>query len=208
MRKLIVVVTLLYTALAVAALAYLSNGFREVAFLAASPVALSLAAGVVPALVVAVIAYLRLNEWLVLVLIAIVAGSVGMAIKFHHDAYGEWLPSLPAGEVVSSGEATTRVHGRNLRYRLELHNPGSVSHREYLVVLRDGHVSRFRLPLFGEVKSGYIGPKTPADWIVLKPTENADVVDAETGRLLLVQKRFRVNLATGQVNALGVVPGR
>jgi len=208
MRRLIVLVTVVYVALALAALGYLSNGFREIAFLAASPMALALAAGVLPALGIAVIAWLRLNEWLVLVLIAIVAASVGMAVKFHHDAYGEWLPSVTSGEVVSSGDATLQANGQTLRYRLELHNPASVGHREYLVVSTDGKEKRIRLPLFGEAKSGYIGPKTPADWIVLKPTETRGVVEAETGRLLLVQKRFRVNLATGEVAPLGVVPGR
>jgi hypothetical protein len=208
MRKLIVTVTLLYLIAALAGLGLLSNGFRDTGFLAGSVIATALAAGIPAVLIVAVVAYWRYNEWLVLVLLAIAIGSLGFAVKTHHDAYGEWLPSLPAGEVVSSGDASLSAHGGTLRYRLELHNPGTVSHREYLVVSRGGREQRIRVALFAEARSGYVGPKTPADWIVLKATGDADVFEAETGRFLMTKKRFRVNLATRQVTELGVATGR
>lgn len=208
MRKLIVTVTVLYLALALAGLGLLSNGFRDAGFLAGSVIAITLAAGIPAALIVALVAYWRYNEWLVLVLLAIVIGSLGFAIKTHQDAYGSWLPSLPAGEVVSSGDATLNAHGGTLRYRLELHNPGSVSHREYLSVVRDGKETRIRIPLFGEAKSGYIGPKTPADWIVMRATGDADVYEAETGRFLMARKNFRVNLKTGTATVHGAAPAR
>ncbi len=202
MRKLIVTVTLLYSALALAGLWLFSNGFRDVAFLAGSVIAITLVAGIPAALIVAVIAYRQYNEWLVLVLLVIVVGSLGFVAKKHHDAFGSWLPSLPAGEAVSSGDATLNAHGGTVRYRLELHDAGGVSHREYLVVSRGGKEQKIRLPLFDEARSGYIGPKTPADWIVLKATDHADVYRVETGRFLLVRKSFRVNLKTGEVTIL------
>ncbi len=207
MRKLIVTVTLLYVALALAGLWLLSNGFRDVAFLTGSVIATTLVAGIAAALVVAVVAYRQYNEWLVLVLLVIVVGSLGFVAKKHHDAFGSWLPSLPAGEAVSSGDATLNVHGGAVRYRLELHDAGGVSHREYLVVSRGGKERKIRLPLFDEAKSGYIAPKTPADWIVLKATDHADVYRVETGRFLLTQKSFRVNLKTGEAIAVGTAPG-
>lgn len=205
MRKLIVLVTFTYLALALAGLWLISNGFRDVAFLTGSTIAISLVAGIPAALMVAIVAYRRYSEWLVLVLLAIVIGSLGFAIKQHHDAYGRWLPS-PAGEVVSSGDATLKAHGGTIRYRLELHDAGAVSHREYLVVARGGKERKIRLPLFDEAKSGYIGPKTPADWIVMTVTGDADVYRVETGRLLLTRKSFRVNLKSGEVATLTASP--
>ncbi|MDH5512579.1 MAG: hypothetical protein OEY27_05115, partial [Gammaproteobacteria bacterium] len=78
------------------------------------------------------------------------------------------------------------------------------THREYLVVSRGGKDRRIRLPLFDEARSGYVSAKTPNDWIVLHPTEDADVFRAETGRFLFVRKSFRVNLRTGEAAALAV----
>ena len=99
------------------------------------------------------------------------------------------------------------AHGQALSYRLELHNPGTVTHREYLVITRGGKDQRIRLPLFDEGRSGYVSPKTPSDWIVLHPTEDADIYHAETGRFLFVRKSFRVNLRTGEVTTLASKSG-
>jgi hypothetical protein len=91
-----------------------------------------------------------------------------------------------------------------LSYRLELHNPGTVAHREFLIVTRGGQERRIRLPVFDDARSGYVSAKAPSDWIVLHPTSDADVVQAETGRFLFARKSFRVNLRTGEVSALAV----
>jgi hypothetical protein len=202
MRKFIVIITLLYTAAAVAALGFLSNWFQEPPMLAGSAIVTTLVFSLPVALVVAVIAYRIYNEWLTLALAAIIIGSTGYLLKTHHDAYGEWLPSLASAEIETSGAALLDAHGQTLRYRLELHNPGAVAHREYLVVTRGGQDLRLRLPVFGETRSGYVSAKIPSDWIVLRPTEDANVYQAETGRFLFVRKTFRVNLQTREVTAL------
>ncbi|MDO8706620.1 MAG: hypothetical protein Q7J84_16915 [Sulfuricaulis sp.] len=159
---------------------------------------LSLAA----ALLVAVIAYWKENEWLAVVLVAIVLGSSWYVAKTHHDAYGEWFPSFASAEVETSGIAKLNANGQNMLYRLELHNPGTVAHREFLIVTRGGQERRIRLPVFDGARSGYVSAKTPSDWIVLHPTEDTNVYRAETGRFLFVRKSFRVDLQTGNVTAL------
>jgi len=204
MRKFVVVITLFYTAVAVAALGFLSNWFREGLALGESVIVTTLVLSLPAALLVAVIAYWNENEWLVVVLVAIMLGSGWYVMKTHHDAYGEWLPSPSSADVETSGIATLNTNGQNISYRLELHNPGTVAHREYLVVTRGGQERRIRLPLFDDARSGYVSAKTPSDWIVLHPTANADVVQAEAGRFLFVRKSFRVNLGTGEVTAVAV----
>ena len=202
MRKFIVILTLLYTAVAVTALGFLSNWFREGLVLGESVIVTTLVLSIPAVLLVAAIAYWRDNEWLAVVLVAIILGSGWYVAKTHHDAYGEWLPSLASAEVETSGIAT--LNGQNLSYRLELHNPGTVIHREYLVVMRGGQERRIRLSLFDDKRSGYVSAKTPADWIVLHPIEDVDLFLAETGRFLFVRKSFRVNLHTGEVTALAM----
>jgi hypothetical protein len=206
MRKFIVIITLLYTTAAGAALGYLSNWFQEPLALAGSVIVTTLVYSLPAALVFAVIAYWKYNEWLALALAAIVVGSTGYVLKTHHDAYGEWLPSLASAEPETSGIALLDAHGQTLRYRLELQNPGGVAHREYLVVTRDGQDLRLRLPLFGDKRSGYVSAKNPNDWIVLRPTADADVYHAEIGRFLFVWKTFRVNLRTHEATVLATKP--
>jgi hypothetical protein len=206
MRKFIVTLTLLYTAAAVAALGFISNWFHEGLTLGESAIATTLAISVPAALLIAIIAWWKYNEWLTLLLVAVILGAGGYVLKLHHDAYGEWLPSLASAEVETSGTAKLNANGQDLFYRLELHNPGTVAHREYLVVTRDGQERRIRLPVFGDARSGYVSAKSPHDWIVLRPTPDANVYTAETGQFLFVRKSFTVDLRTGKVTAASTLP--
>ena len=202
MRKFVVIITLLYVAAVAAALGFLSNWFREGLVPGESVIVTTLVLGVIAAVIVAVVAYWKDNEWLAVVLVAIILGSGWYVGQTHHKAYGEWLPSLAPAEVETSGSATLSVNGQKLTYRLELHNLGTVAHREYLVITRGGQERRIRLPIFDDARSGYVSAKAPSDWILLHPTEDADVFHAEAGRFLFVKKSFRVNLRTGEVTAL------
>ncbi|MHB1141667.1 MAG: hypothetical protein ACYC1T_07915 [Sulfuricaulis sp.] len=206
MRKFIVTITLLYTAAAVAALGFISNWFREGLALGDSAIVTTLVVSVPAALLIAILAWWKYNEWLTLLLVAVILGAGGYVLKLHHDAYGEWLPTNVSADPETSGTAVLNAHGRTIRYRLELHNPGTVSHREYLVVTRDDREQRIRLPLFGDARSGYVSAKNPNDWIVLRPTADANVYTAETGQFLFVRKSFTVDLPTGKVTAASTLP--
>ena len=205
MRKFIVTITLLYTVAAVAALGFISNWFREGLTLGESVIVTTLVISVPAALLIAILAWWKYNELLTLLLVAIILGSGGYALKRHHDAYGEWLPTNVSADTETSGTAVLNAHGQTIRYRLELRNPGTVSHREYLVVMRDGREQRIRLSVFGDARSGYVSAKSPADWIVLRPTADTDVYTAETGGFLFVRKSFRINLQTGKAVALPAI---
>jgi hypothetical protein len=206
MRKFIVILTLLYTAAAVAALGFISNWFREGLTLGESAIVTTLVISLPAALLIAIMAWWKYNEWLTLLLVAVILGAGGYVLKLHHDAYGEWLPTQVSADTETSGTAVLNAHGQTIRYRLELHNPGTVSHREYLVVTRAGQERRIRLPLFGDARSGYVSAKSPNDWIVLRPTPDANVYTAETGQFLFVRKSFTVDLQTGKVAAVSSSP--
>lgn len=206
MRKFIVIITLLYTVAAVSALGFISNWFREGLAFGESAIVTVLAASLPAVLLIAVFAWRQYNEWLTLLLVAVILGAGGYALKLHHDAYGEWLPTQLSADTESSGTAVLNVHGQTIRYHLELHNPGTVSHREYLVVTRAGRDQRIRLPLFGDARSGYVSAKTPGDWIVLRPTADANVYTAESGQFLFLRKSFTIDLQTGKVTAVSTLP--
>ncbi|BAV34668.1 hypothetical protein SCL_2391 [Sulfuricaulis limicola] len=206
MRKFIVIITLLYTAAAVAALGFISSWFREGLVLGESAIVTTLAISVPAALLIAILAWWKYNEWLTLLLVAVILGAGGYVMKLHHDAYGEWLPTNVSADTETSGTALLNAHGQAIRYHLELHNPGTVSHREYLIVMRDAREQRIRLPLFGDAHSGYVSAKNPADWIVLRPTTDANVYTAETGQFLFVRKSFTVDLHAGKVTAVAALP--
>jgi hypothetical protein len=206
MRKFIVIITLIYTVAAVVALGFISNWFREGLALGESAIVTTLAISVPAALLIAILAWWKYNEWLTLLLVAVILGAGGYALKLHHDAYGEWLPMQLSADTETSGTAALNAHGQTIRYRLELHNPGTVSHREYLIVTRDGREQRIRLPVFGDARSGYVSAKNPNDWIVLRPTADTNVYTAETGGFLFVRKSFRIDLQQGKVLAASTLP--
>ena len=206
MRKFIVLVTLCYTTAALVVLGFVSNWLRDSLSFEGSVIVPTLVFSIPVVLVVAVMAYRRENEWLTVALVAIILGSGWYVAKTHHDAYGEWLPSLASAEVETSGTAKLNTHGQDLLYRLELHNPGAITHREYLVVTRGGTDQRIRIPIFDDARSGYVSAKTPNDWIVLHPTADAKVYRAEIGRFLFVQKSFQVNLQTRAVKTIATKP--
>jgi len=206
MRKFIVLVTLCYTTATLVVLGFVSNWLRDSLLFEGSVIVPTLVFSIPIVLVVAVMAYRRENEWLTVALLAIVLGSGWYVAKTHHDAYGEWLPSLAAAEVETSGTAKLNTHGQDLFYRLELYNPGTITHREYLVVTRDSTEQRIRIPIFDDARSGYVSAKAPNDWIVLHPTADASVYRAEIGRFLFVQKSFQVNLQTRTVKTIATKP--
>jgi hypothetical protein len=200
MRKFIAIVTLLYLAAVAGALAFLSHGFSEDISFEGSVVIAPLAISGLVVLIVAVFAFWQRSRSLTTVLVAVAIGSIVYIGNVHHDAFGAWFPSLtPETAIESSGVATLNAHGQTVRYRLELHNAGEVNHREFLFVARGGREQRIRLPLLDDAGSGFVSAKKPNDWIVLLPTNDADIYDAKSGRLMLAQKSFRVNVRTGQV---------
>ena len=206
MRKFIVIVALLYTTAAVVVLGFISNWLRDSLLLEGAVIVPTLVFSIPVVLVVAVMAYRRENEWLTVALVAIVLGSGWYAAKTHRDAYGEWLPSLASVEVETSGTAKLNTRGQDLLYRLELHNPGAITHREYLVATRGSTEQRIRLPVFDDARSGYVSAKTPNDWIILHPTPDTNVYRAEIGRFLFVRKTFQVNLQTRAVKTIATKP--
>lgn len=202
MKKFSVFVALIYTAAVVGVLAWLSNWFRDAVPIQGSVVVLPLIISNLAVLLVAVFAFKYTDALFRILLVAVVIGSVVYIGNAHQKAYGTYLPSLDAGEVESSGIAVLNAHGQRIRYRLELHNAGAVTHREILVVVRGDKEQRIRLPLFDDGRSGHVSAKTPGDWIVLRPTSDIDVYDVDVGRFLVSQKSFQVNLKTGDVTTL------
>lgn len=206
MRKFIVIVALLYTTMVVVVLGFVSNWLRDSILLEGSVIASTLIFSIPVVLIVAVMAYRRENEWLTLALVVIVLGSSAYVGKAHRDAFGTWFPTFSSGTVESSGTAVLNALGQTLQYRLELHNPGTLTHREYLVVKHGATDRRIRLPVFDDARSGYVSVKMPSDWIVLHPTSNPKVYRVEIGRFLFVRKSFQVNLQTGEVTTLATKP--
>lgn len=199
MHKAVLILSMLYLAAVAAVLGYLSDWFSYPRALGDSFLVLPLAVGAVAVLVVMLFAVGRKDFVLDVLPLFIVAGSLAYVANEHHSVYGSWLPDLFENRIETSGEASLSAHGQTIRYRLDLHYPGTAAHREYLVVTRNGAEQRLRLPLFKDARSGYVSPKQPRDWIVLRATTDPEIFEADIGRLLLVPKSFRFNLQSGAV---------
>ena len=78
MRRFVIIITLLYTAVAVAALGFLSNWFREGLALGESVIVTTLLLSLPAVLLVGVIAYWNEhNQWFTLLLVVVILGSSG-----------------------------------------------------------------------------------------------------------------------------------
>lgn len=201
MRKLVVAAVLLYAAGAIAMICLLSNWFRYSLSLEAMLVAAVIITGGTVVLTVGAIAFKRPSRALVIMLLVTVLGFCAWITAMHRSEFGTWIPPLQFHHVVTSGYATLATRGEMLRYGVELRDPFSSAHEEYLVVDWSGGKREIRLPIFDHAPSGYGGAAETRDWVVLLPTDNENVFVAQIGSYLS-DKRFRVDISTGDVTVL------
>lgn len=198
MRTVAAVFSTVYGLAAVLILGLLTNWFRYRLSLEATVVVVPLILGALATWFLAARAFRDPASRAPLGAIIIAAAAFALTLAAHRQAFGSWLPRLHANHIESSGTATLRAHGRVFTYRLELWNPFAQSHREVLFVTSDGTERRFVLPIFAGPPGGYGSAVEPGDWITLRETPDRDVVIAEIGKSLLVDKAFQINLRTGQ----------
>ncbi len=201
MRKFVIASVSVYVAGMMSMLGLLSNWFRYGLSLEAMLVSAVIVGGGVAVLVVASVAFKRPCRATIVVLCVAELGSAACAGALHRNAFGTWTPPLQLHHIEASGYATLETRGQLLRYAVELRDPFSSVHEEFLVINRRGDELRIRLPIFAEIPGGYFAATQPQDWVVLLPTDDKNVFIAEIGSSLS-EKRFRVDLTSRAVTVL------
>ena len=182
-------------------LGLLTNWFRYPFSLESSFVALPLIIGIVLCSILAVVAfYIRGRKTLVATfLVAVITG--GVVVHRQVEAF-EQMPSINAEQVDKSPIGKVKASKEEAEYWIELKNPFANSHHEYLVIKRGNKENRVEVPIFNGHVGGYAGSDKVEDWGTVEATSQPDTFIFTVGENLISPGRFKVNLATGQVEKM------
>ncbi len=173
----------------------LSNWFRYELSLEGILVAIPLYLAVAAIVIFATTAYLQRSTMLLTSsIVTAVAGAILVLFVYDHVFGG--FPRFYLNHVDQSPPAVIQTAQGPLKYWLELKNPFSREHAEFLVVGR-GKEQRIPVRIFDKPVDYYAGAADPGDWATLTVTREPDIVILSVGRSLLRPGRFKINLTNG-----------
>jgi uncharacterized membrane protein YeaQ/YmgE (transglycosylase-associated protein family) len=181
----------------------LSNWFRYELSLEGILVAIPLYLAVAIVAILATTAYRQRSTLFLTTSIATaVAGAVLVFLVYDHVFGG--FPRFYLNHMDQSPPAVIQTPQGPLKYWLELKNPFSREHAEYLVVGR-GKEQHIPVRIFDKPVDYYAGAVEPGDWATIVLTREPDIVILTVGRSLLHPGRFKIDLANG--TAVKIVDG-
>jgi hypothetical protein len=123
--------------------------------------------------------------------------SIAIVLLIHHEAIGG-LPHLYLSHNEKGPPAGLQTQRGPVRYWIEIENPFSNQHAEFLVLVMDiGKELRIPIQVFGEPTKGYTSAAKPADWGTLSVTSDPNVAILTVGSYLSPSnEKFRVDLTT------------
>lgn len=179
-------------------LALLTNWFQESLSLEGSMVALPLIVAVALVTVLAAVSYFFNSKYFLwAALVAAVAGG-GFVVHRQLDAFGG-MPSFYMTRVNKSPMGIIKSPKGEIDYWIELINPFTKRHREYLMVKQGDTFHSIQVPIFLGPAKGYVEASKVEDWGKLAKTTKRDVFIFTVNKAFSPAGRFRVNLATGKV---------
>jgi hypothetical protein len=179
----------------------LTNWFRYGLSLEATVVAIAIIIACVIVLVTCSISYIRSSTRLLVMAATISVISGAFVLYVHNQTMGEF-PRFYFSHIVKSPPDVIQTKHGALRYWVELHNPFSDQHEEFLVV-GDGKVKRIKIQPFTRPIGMYVGASKPSDWSTLSLTEDPNIAILTIGPSLAAEnKHFQVNLSAGTATIL------
>jgi hypothetical protein len=120
--------------------------------------------------------------------------AVGILALLMHETHGRYFPLWQTSQLERNGVQGLTMKEGEVFYHLELENPFSSSHREYLILKSKKREIRIALPLFHRSIGGYIPATKPADWCTLEQSGDPNVFILHT-TLYLRKASFQIDLA-------------
>lgn len=182
-------------------LGLLTNWLRYPFSLEAAFVAAPLMIGLVVSSIFAIMAYRRCSPWLLIgaLVATIVTGCLVVTAQL--QAFGS-MPSFYASDIDRSPVGRVTTPQGHVDYWIELENPFARAHSEYVVIRREAREYRLKVPMFDKPLGGYGSANTAEDWGKLSATSDPNIFVLTLGPSLLREGRFKINLATGQVETI------
>jgi hypothetical protein len=200
-RALALLLVLLILGAALLLCASLTNWFRYSLSLEATLVLAAAVLGIVAIAIVSYVAYTKNSTGWIAADAFIAVASIAAVLLVHDHAIGG-LPRLHASHREKGPPAVLQTQRGEINYWIELQNPFSADHAEFLV-LKDGKERRIPIEVFSGPTTGYASAAKPADWATLSLTPDPNIAVLTVGPLLSPSnQRFRIDLTTGTATRL------
>lgn len=173
---------LLFLAAGVVLCGLLTNWFRYGLSLEGTVVVITTLITVAIVVPVSCISYLR-NSGGVLGVGAIAAVIGVIIVLLVYDKAIGGLPRFYLSHVEKSPPETVQTQRGALKYWIEIQNPFSSKHAEFLVVYA-GREMRIPIQIFIDSSKGYMSAAKPSDWATLSPTSDPNIAILTLGPFL------------------------
>jgi len=184
---------ILFIIAAILLLGLLTNWFRYSLSLEAIFVIAAVCIAVVLVIWLSYVTYARNSGGFLGATAAVAIVSAAIVLLVHDNTIGG-MPHLALSHVEKSPPAVLQAQRGDIKYWLEIENPFSSQHAEFLV-LDDGKERRIPIQLFVEPSKGYTSAAKSSDWGVLSLTSDSNVLVLTVGPFLSSSsKKFRVDL--------------
>ncbi len=195
LKQLAAALLMLVWFLSVSYLAILTNWFQEGLSLEASMVATPLFINAALTTFLTVWAYFSQSK--VLLWMGFLAAIIGGGFVVHRQmvVFGE-MPSLNMNQVSKSPVGVLQTQKGEVDYWIELKNPFTTGHAEFLMIKQGSDYHTVTVPIFNGPTRGYAEAAKVEDWGKLAPTAKPDLFIFTVNKSLSSAGRFRVNLKT------------
>lgn len=127
--------------------------------------------------------------------------SAAFVLVTYDKAMGEY-PHFYLSHIEKSPPALIQTEQGYLKYWIEIQNPFSSRHEEFLV-LDTGKEKRIEIQIFSGSSVAFVSPTKPSDWATLSLTSEPDVAILTIGPFLgQTGERFLIDLSTGKSTKL------
>jgi hypothetical protein len=192
---------LLAVAAAVVLLGLLTNWFRYALSLEATVVVAVTVLAVFVVGWVSYLSYTRNSAALLGLDAVVVAASIAVILLIHREALGG-LPRLYVAHNEKSPPAVLQTTQGPFKYWIEIENPFSAGHAEFLV-FENGSAKRIPIQVFAGPATGYMSGTKADDWGTLSSTSDPNVAILTLGpRLSPSGGKFRIDIESGTASRL------
>lgn len=172
----------------------LTNWFRYKLSLEATFVVVPLVVGAFISILLAVVAYTKGSPKIFFGAVAVALVAAGIVVIVQMHVFGQ-IPTFFTKHIEKSPVGCLVTPQGDLEYWIELENPFTSAHREYLLVRRGHEQYRVPVPIFDSTQAAFVSPVNVTDWGRLEVTTNPEIFILILGPSLIREGRFQINLA-------------
>ncbi len=101
--------------------------------------------------------------------------SILIVFLLMHSVYGYYYPSWYKDDAIQNAPQSLVIKNGQITYYLEVHNPFSDDHEEYLILILKNSMHRLKLPIFEWRRQSLTYANNASDWCTLVPTQDSGI---------------------------------